>query len=98
MFVADLDHSHLKPVVRWKAREKIGADGHADIARAVRAEPAKSALDLKAANLKVPVGVIGSATNLRRELHDLDVGSKAGQHVCDLRNVGGEVQKRHKPD
>lgn len=73
-----LDHGHLELAVGREEREIFGADDHADVRRAVGAEPAKCMLHLVAANLEVPVRVVGSATDLRRELHHLDVGSEAG--------------------
>ena len=74
-----LDHGHLELAVGREEREVHVTDGDVVVRRAVEAEPAKCMLDLEAANLEVPVSVVGSATDLRRELHHLDVGSKAGE-------------------
>jgi hypothetical protein len=41
--------------------------------------------------------VISSATDLRRELHNLDVGSQAGEDVGDLFDVRGAVEERNMP-
>jgi hypothetical protein len=85
--LGDLDHGHLKLAVLREEREVVVRNGDSNIRRAVCAEPAKGSLDLVAANPKVPVGVVHSAADLHGELHDFHIGSKAGEHIGDIRNI-----------
>ncbi len=95
--LVDLDHGGLDLAVSREKLEIYNAAGNADVRGAVGAKPGKCGLDLRTANTEVLVGVVCCSADLRGELHDLDVGSKAGQHVGELVDVGGPIEEAHMP-
>jgi len=79
--LVDLDHGGLDLAVSRDKLEIFDADGYADVRGAVGAQPGKCGLDLRTANTEILEGVVCCSADLHGELHDLGVGSKAGQHV-----------------
>ena len=95
--LVDLDHGGLDLAVSREKLEIFDADGYADVRGAVGAQPGKCGLDLRTANTKDLVGVVCCSADLHGELHYLDVGSKAGQHVDEFVDVGGPIEEAHMP-